>query len=41
MAVKVNDGDGTVLAVHRAEKRKCDSMVTSERDHARKGLAMF
>ena len=36
MAVKVDDGDGTVFAVDGTEERECDGMVASEGDQARK-----
>jgi hypothetical protein len=41
MGVKVDDGDGSVLAVYGAEKRERDGMVTSERNQTRKCLALL
>jgi len=36
MAVKVDDGDGTVFTVDGTEERECDGMVASEGDQTRK-----
>jgi hypothetical protein len=41
MGVKVDDADGSVLAVYGTEERKCDGMVTSERNQTRKCLALL
>ena len=41
MGVKVNDADGSVLAVDGAEKGECNGVVTSKRNQTRKCLALL
>jgi len=39
--VEVNNRDRTVGAVHAAEQRQRDGVVTAQRDHTREGLAFL
>ena len=41
MAVKMNDADGSVLAVDAAKERESDCVIAAEGDHAREGFAVF
>lgn len=41
MAVKVNDTDGSVVAVDGAQQRKSDSVVTTKSDQARQSSSLL
>lgn len=41
VAVKVNDGDGSISPVDGSQQGKCDGMVAAERDDTRKSLSLL
>ena len=41
VAVKVNDGDGSISPINGSKQGKSDGVVAAESNDARKGLALF